>query len=109
MFHKTEEIIEEIRAGRMVIMAGRQAQPVFPVGPFYTKDLSLFGFAMFNASPDEQRACADQINAWLVQGRLRPLIGRTFSLAEAAAAHQLQEDNTIKKAGTLVGKIVLVP
>src|SRR5262249_18726021 len=29
------------RRGRMVIMAGRQAQPVFPVGPFYTKDLAL--------------------------------------------------------------------
>ena len=45
------------RRGRMIVMAGRQAQPTFPVGPFYVKDLSLFGFAMFNASPDEQRLC----------------------------------------------------
>jgi NADPH2:quinone reductase len=36
-------------------------------------------------------------------------IGRTFPLAEAAAAHRLQEENTLQKAGTLTGKIVLVP
>jgi NADPH2:quinone reductase len=95
--------------GRMIIMAGRQAQPVFPVGPFYTRDLSLCGFAMFNASPDEQRACAEEINGWLAEGSLRPPIGRTLPLSEAAAAHRLQEENTLGKAGTLTGKIVLVP
>src|SRR5579859_3775934 len=35
--------------GRMVVMAGREARPTFPVGPFYVKDCSLHGFAMFNA------------------------------------------------------------
>ena len=34
--------------GRMIIIAGRQAQPLFPHGPFYVKGLALFGFAMFN-------------------------------------------------------------
>jgi NADPH2:quinone reductase len=97
------------RRGRMIIMAGRQAQPIFPVGPFYTKDLSLFGFAMFLASPDEQRCCADDMNRWMSQGVLRVPIGRTFKLAEAAAAHRLQEENTLEKSGTLLGKIVLVP
>jgi NADPH2:quinone reductase len=97
------------RRGRMVIMAGRQAQPIFPVGPFYTKDLSLFGFAMFLASPDEQRTCADDMNRWMSDGKLRVPIGRTFKLAEAAASHRLQEENTLQKVGTLTGKIVLVP
>jgi len=97
------------RRGRMVIMAGRQAQPIFPVGPFYTKDLSLFGFAMFLATPDEQRVCAADINRWLAEGKLRVPIGRTFKLSESAAAHRLQEANTLQKAGTLMGKIVLVP
>jgi NADPH2:quinone reductase len=95
--------------GRMVLMAGRDAKPVFPVGPFYVKDLSLFGIAMFNASPEEQRACADDINRWLVEGKLKPLVGKRFSLSETAAAQQLQQDNTIQKAGTLTGKIVLAP
>jgi NADPH:quinone reductase len=97
------------KRGRLIIMAGRQAQPIFPVGPFYVKDLSLFGYAMFNAPPAEQRQCAEDINRWLSEKKLHPLIGRTFRLAEAAAAHRLQEENTLQKAGTLTGKIVLVP
>jgi NADPH2:quinone reductase len=97
------------RRGRMVVMAGRTAQPIFPVGPFYVKDLALFGFAMFNATPTEQRRCAEDINRWLGEKKLRVPIGRTFSLAEVAAAHRLQEESTLHKAGTLTGKIVVVP
>jgi len=97
------------RRGRMIVMAGRQAQPIFPVGQFYTNDLSLFGFAMFNATPEEQRRCADDINRWLAEKKLHPLIGRTLPLSEAAAAHRLQEENTLQKSGTLMGKIVLTP
>ena len=41
--------------------------------------------------------------------RWRPLIGKTLPLSEAVAAHQLQEDNTVNKRGTLRGKIVLLP
>jgi NADPH2:quinone reductase len=95
--------------GRIVLMAGRQAQPVFPVGQFYTRDMSLFGFAMFNATPQEQRRCAEEINRWLAEGKLHVLIGKRFKLAEAAAAHRLQEENTLNKAGSLTGKIVLTP
>jgi NADPH2:quinone reductase len=95
--------------GRIILMAGRQARPEFPVGPFYVKDLRLLGFAMFNGSPDEQRAAAEQLNAWYVEGKWRPIIGKTFHLSEAAEAHRLQEQNTLHKAGTLRGKIVLTP
>jgi len=95
--------------GRMVIMAGRTAQPLFPVGPFYVKGLSLHGFAMFNISADEQRQAANDIMAWLQDKQLCPLIGREMPLSEAANAHQLQEENTLNKAGTLSGKIVLIP
>ncbi len=95
--------------GRMVIMAGRQAQPAFPVGPFYVKDLSLHGLAMFNATADEQRAAANDINRWLAEKKLHPIIGKRFPLAETAAAHQFLEDNTLRKAGTLTGKVVIVP
>jgi len=106
-FIKTVELLS--RRGRMIIMAGRQAQPTFPVGPFYVKDCSLFGFAMFNATPQEQRACANDISKWLAAKKLRVPIGKTCHFAEAAAAHQLLEENTLHKAGTLTGKIVLVP
>jgi NADPH2:quinone reductase len=95
--------------GRIVVMAGRTARPPFPHGPFYVKCLSLFGFAMFNMPPDEQRTCAEDINKWLAEGKLKPNIARRMKLSETAAAHQLQEDNTVKGAGTLNGKIVLTP
>ena len=94
------------RRGRIVLMAGRAARPEFPVGPFYVKDLRLVGFAMFNASADEQRHCANLINGLAEQGQWQPPIGRKLPLAEAAAAHQ---DNTLEKQGTLTGKIVLTP
>jgi NADPH:quinone reductase len=97
------------RRGRMIVMAGRQAQPIFPCGPFYVKDCSLLGFAMFNATTAEQRHAADDINRWLAEKKLHVLIGRTFALSETAAAHQFLEDNTLHKAGTLMGKVVVIP
>jgi NADPH2:quinone reductase len=93
--------------GRIIVIAGRQAQPVFPVGPFYVKGLTLHGFAMFNATPAEQRRCADDINRWLADGKLEPQVGRVFPLSEAAAAHRYLEENTLHGAGTLTGKVVL--
>jgi NADPH2:quinone reductase len=95
--------------GRIILMAGRQARPEFPVGPFYVKDLRMSGFAMFNASPAEQRECAEQINAAFESGRWHPQVGKTFPLAEAAEAHAMQERNTLEKHGSLSGKIVVVP
>jgi NADPH2:quinone reductase len=106
-FERTVPLLS--KRGRMVIMAGREARPVFPVGPFYVKDCSLFGFAMFNASPDEQRRAADGINGLLTAGKLKPRIDRVLPLSKAADAHRLQEENTLHKACTLGGKIVLKP
>jgi len=93
--------------GRMIVMAGRDARPQFPVGPFYVKGCSLHGFAMFNATPAEQRGAAEDINRWMSEGKLKANIDRVLPLSQAADAHRLQEANTIGKAGTLAGKIVL--
>ena len=95
--------------GRIVVMAGRQARPEFPVGPFYVKDLSLHGFAMFNAWPDEQRECGSDLNELYIKGGWHPQIGVTLPLSKAAEAHQMQQENTLEKKGTLSGKIVLIP
>jgi NADPH:quinone reductase len=95
--------------GRIILMAGRDARPPFPVGLFYTRDLSLHGLVMFMATPDEQRATAEDINRWLSDGKLKPKIDRVLPLSESAEAHRLQEENTIGKKGTLSGKIVLKP
>jgi NADPH2:quinone reductase len=62
---------------------------------------------MFMATPEEQRAAAEDINRWLAAGTLKPKIDRILPLAETATAHRLQEENTLRKAGTLAGKLVL--
>lgn len=95
--------------GRMIVMAGRDARPTLPVGPFYVKDCSLHGFAMFNATPSEQRGAAEDINQWLVEGTLRACIDRVLPLSETAEAHRLQEESTVNNSGALTGKIVLKP
>lgn len=95
--------------GRMIVMAGRDARPAFPLGPFYVKGCSIHGFAMFKSTADEQRACASDINHWLSTGRLKPVIDRTLPLSAAAEAHRLQEVHTIGKQSSLTGKLVLVP
>lgn len=95
--------------GRIVLMAGRAARPEFPVGPFYVKDLRIIGFAIFNGAPEEQRAAADKLNTLYEFNRWKPQVGKIMPLSEAAAAHQLQEDATVKRLGNLHGKIVLIP
>ncbi|HEY2787023.1 MAG TPA: NADPH:quinone reductase [Fimbriiglobus sp.] len=95
--------------GRVVVMAGRSARPALPNGPFYVKGLSLFGFAMFNVSPADQRRCADDMNRWMAEGKLTAVVGKKLKFSDAQAAHKLQEENTLGKAGTLTGKIVAVP
>jgi len=95
--------------GRMILIAGREARPPFPVGPLYTKDCQVLGFAILNATPEEQRPAAEMINGWLASGTIKPQIGRIMPLDDAAAAHRLQEESTIGKSGALTGKIVIKP
>jgi NADPH2:quinone reductase len=95
--------------GRMILMAGRDAKPQFPVGPFYVKDCALHGFAMFNADAEAQRPAADAISDWMAKGKLKARVDRVLPLSEAAQAHRLQEESTVQKTGALAGKIVLKP
>jgi NADPH2:quinone reductase len=95
--------------GRVIIMAGREAKPVLPVGQFYTRDSAILGFAAFNASAAQQSEAAREINEWVAQKKLRACIDRVMPLLEAAAAHRLQEESTLGKTGALSGKIVLIP
>ncbi|PAY17417.1 quinone oxidoreductase [Rhodopirellula sp. SM50] len=87
--------------GRMVLMAGRDSRPEFPVGPFYVKECSLHGFVMFKATPLEMQRCAEAMNRWMASGRLKANIAQTLPLSEAAQAHRIQE------AENVGGKIVL--
>jgi NADPH2:quinone reductase len=93
--------------GRFIVMAGRDAQPPLPVGPFYTRDCRLLGFAMFNAGADDQRRAAEEIASWMAAGKLRAHIDRVLPLEQLAEAHRLQEDFTVHGRGTLSGKLVI--
>lgn len=94
--------------GRMVLMAGRDAQPPFPVGPFYVKECSLHGFVMFKATPIEMRTAADELSRMLATGKVRANIAKRLPLAEAEQAHRLQESATLEDSSHLDGKIVIV-
>ena len=108
--HDLQRVVDHLSlGGRLILMAGRESCPPFPVGQFYVKDCKVYGFAMFNSPAEEQRKCAAEINRWMAKGKLRPKIDRVMPLSEAAAAHRLQEENTLHQAGTLAGKIVLRP
>ena len=93
--------------GRMILMAGRTAKPVLPLGAFYPRNCAIFGFVMFNATAEQQRRCAADIIRWIEEGQLKAIVGRSFPLAAAADAERFLEDNTLKGAGTLAGKVVI--
>lgn len=95
------------KRGRMIVMAGRTAKPVLPLGAFYPRDCSLHGFAMFNASHEEQDHCAEDMNRWSEEGKLRAHVGRVFPLDQAAEAERFLEQNTLGGVGTLSGKVVI--
>ncbi|MCA8988228.1 MAG: NADPH:quinone reductase [Planctomycetaceae bacterium] len=97
------------KRGRIIVMAGREAQLQFPLGPFYVNDLKLIGFAMFNASAEEQQQLALRINQMLENGSLKIPIGKRIPLSEAATAHQLQEGKTLRGEAEFFGKIVVIP
>lgn len=108
--HDLKMAVEHMKLrGRIIVIAGHKSDSVLPIGQFYLKDCKLFGFAMFNSPHEEQRKSAAEINRWMARGKLRAKIDRVMPLEETAAAHRLQEKNTLKKAGTLFGKIVLKP
>lgn len=93
--------------GRMILMAGRDARPEFPVGPFYVKGCSLLGFAMFKMPPELQNQCADEINGWMASEEINPLISHKFELSDAAEAHRTQEEVTLNHSPIPHGKILV--
>lgn len=79
------------RGGRLVLMSGLGAHPALPVGDVYTRDASIVGFAISNASVDALADAAAAINVLLTDGRLRVRAPRVLRLDEAAEAHRQME------------------
>jgi NADPH2:quinone reductase len=53
--------------GRMILMAGRDARPPFPVGPFYVKGCHLYGFAMFKPTSCRRKTPSVKPGRWLAR------------------------------------------
>lgn len=93
-------------AGRIIVLAALAAHPALPVGALYTKDASVRGFVISNASVADLGSAASMINSLLERGSLRTRISLRLPLSEAARAHQLLEDHD---PSARPGRIVVLP
>lgn len=91
------------RRGRILVIAGLAARTLLPVGRFYQRNATLYGFTVTDATTEELATYAIEINRWLAQGALPARIACRLPLSQAAEAHRLLE------AGGVFGKIVLAP
>ncbi len=89
--------------GRIILIAGRSHESVLPAGPFYLKNLTLYGFTVTDATPAELSEYAREINRHLERGILNAKIACAMPLRDAAKAHRMVEN------GGLFGKVVLLP
>ena len=88
--------------GRIVIIGSRGSLDFTPRGAM-SKEADVLGMSLFNTPGPSMGSIQKAIVAGLETGLLKPVVGRSFPLSEAAAAHQL-----ILEPGAL-GKLVLLP
>lgn len=88
---------------RVVVMSGLGSSITVPAGELYTRDISVRGFAISNATTSDLAAAAQRINTMLAAGTLRARKVTTMVLADAARAHALMEQHAAD------GRIVIVP
>jgi NADPH2:quinone reductase len=91
------------RRGRIIFMAGRSHETVLPVGSFYIRNCTLFGFTVTDATSEELAIYASNIIKWLALKHLRAKVACRLPLSDAAKAHHLIE------SASLFGKVVLQP
>ncbi len=77
--------------GRIVLMSGMGARPTLPVGPLYTRDGSIVGFAISNARVGELADAAREVNRVLAERAYAPRAIEVLPLAAAADAHRRLE------------------
>lgn len=88
--------------GRIVIVGSRGGTEVTP-RPLMVNEADIRGTALWNMSPQDLAEATAGIEAWLVEGLLRPHVSGELPLAQASEAHIRIE------SGTARGKLVLLP
>ena len=90
------------RGGRVVVIGSRGPVEINPRLAM-TRDATILGMMIFNATPQEFAGIHAALVAGLEAGTLRPVVGRELPLSDAARAHE-----EVLKPGAH-GKIVLIP
>jgi NADPH:quinone reductase len=88
--------------GRVAVIGSRGPVEINP-REVMSRDANLLGVLLYNASAEEISEIHHALGQGLADGRLKPVVGREFPLAEAAKAHQ-----AVMEPGSY-GKIVLIP
>ena len=88
--------------GRIVVIGNRGRVEIDP-RKIMTKDVQVFGMALWGIPADEIRRAHEAIIAGLESGALNPVVGTELPLKDAARAHQ-----QVMAPGAR-GKIVLIP
>ncbi|HYB94132.1 MAG TPA: NADPH:quinone reductase [Vicinamibacterales bacterium] len=92
-----------IAPGGRIVVIGNRGRVEIDARKIMTKDVSVYGLALWGIPADEIRRAHDAIIAGLEKGTLNPVVGTEMPLADAALAHQRVMDPGAK------GKIVLIP
>jgi NADPH2:quinone reductase len=90
------------REGRVVVIGSRGPVEINPRDTM-SRTADIRGMTLMNATPKELKGIHAAIIAGLKNGTLRPIINKTFPLAEAGKAHE-----AVLAPGSM-GKIVLTP
>jgi len=73
--------------GRVVVVGNRGTIDINP-RDLMSRDGAVMGMLLWNTPPDEMRRIQAALVAGFANGALRPIVGRTFPLAEAPKAHE---------------------
>jgi NADPH2:quinone reductase len=92
-----------IAPGGRIAVVGNRGRVEIDARKIMTKDVSVFGLALWGIPPEEVRRAHAAIIAGLESGALNPVVGVEMPLKDAALAHQ-----RVMEPGAR-GKIILVP
>lgn len=104
------DTIEATRSGGRIVNYGNITDTNAPVNPrtLLSRNLTLTGYFRGNTMqdglwPEERKALNEEIRNFIISGKLKPMIGGTFKLEEAAQAHEALEQRQT------TGKVLLLP
>jgi NADPH2:quinone reductase len=92
-----------IAPGGRVVVVGNRGRVEIDARKIMSKDVSVFGLALWGVPPEEARRAHHAIVAGLEAGTLKPVVGTEMPLENAASAHV-----KVMEPGAR-GKIVLIP